>query len=100
MPRECIAVSAATAAVTLGAAALVDTANRREWEVRVLTRRAWMWAVTVVPVAGPVAWLLFGRPRGPVPLPVQPMHPAQYWALQRQLARDLDAFDDADVRTG
>lgn len=41
---------------------VVEVAQARNNRVRVMPR--WLWAFTVIciPVAGPVLWLLFGRP--------------------------------------
>ena len=46
---------------------VVDVAQSRSDDVRVMPR--WLWAVAVIglPVAGSVCWLLWGRPRSSTP---------------------------------
>lgn len=69
---------------------LIDLATSRSDEVRVLPRLVWLLVVLVVPIVGPVLWLVFGRPvnahgggfgarlrgpRGPRPKPPRPIAP-------------------------
>lgn len=58
---------------------LVDVIRRADWQVRVGRRPIWIAVVTLLPVIGAVAWLAVGRPRGPIPLPAQRMHPSMYF---------------------
>lgn len=41
---------------------LIDLWQTRDREVETLPRAAWVTIVVLLPVAGPVAWLLLGRP--------------------------------------
>lgn len=41
---------------------LIDLATSRSGEVRVLPRLVWLLVVIVVPVVGPILWLVCGRP--------------------------------------
>jgi Phospholipase_D-nuclease N-terminal len=52
-------------AVVLAIYCLVQLAQSRADLVRTLPR--WLWALLIagIPVLGPVAWLVLGRPRGP-----------------------------------
>ena len=50
--------------------ALIDCVLTRGAEARVLPKWLWLLVIVVVPVLGPVAWLLAGRPaRVPVEVP-------------------------------
>jgi Phospholipase_D-nuclease N-terminal len=67
-------------AVVLAIYCLVQVVQARPEMVRALPR--WLWALVVlaVPVLGPVAWLVVGRPRGggrrrPPPRPARPVAP-------------------------
>ena len=42
--------------------ALIDLATSPGDEVRVLPRPVWLLVILLVPVLGPVSWLVFGRP--------------------------------------
>ncbi|MFF0817481.1 PLD nuclease N-terminal domain-containing protein [Rhodococcus sp. NPDC003318] len=55
---------------------VVDVVRRADWQVRGPRRGTWIAVVVLVPPIGSVLWLLFGRPRGAVPLPDQRMHPS------------------------
>lgn len=50
--------------VALTVYALVEAAQAHSSRVRLMPRWLWIVAILCVPVAGPVSWLLFGRPRG------------------------------------
>ena len=55
---------------------VVEVAQADKYSVRVAPK--WLWAVFVIciPLAGPIAWLFFGRPKGggsrPSPRPTMP----------------------------
>lgn len=51
------------AAVMLTIYCVVEVAQSRKYEVRAAPKWLWAFAVIVLPVAGPLAWLAFGRPR-------------------------------------
>jgi hypothetical protein len=93
---------AAAVIVPLWAGTLTDAVSRREWEMCRARRRTWIAAIALLPPVGPALWLAFGRPRKRVPLPEQQrMHPAMYFALQRELARDIAEFENGgNVTTG
>lgn len=59
---------------------VTDVVLRADWQVRVLRRSTWIALVALVPLVGSAGWLLFGRPRGPVRLPAQRMHPSMLFA--------------------
>ena len=82
-------------AVSLSICTLVDVAHHTDWQVRTLERRWWLLVAAALPVAGPAAWMVFGRAWHPVPLPDQRMHPAMYFALERQC---VAAEAEADFR--
>jgi cytochrome c-type biogenesis protein CcmH/NrfG len=71
-------------AVVLAIYCLVQVAQSRADLVRTLPRWAWALVILLIPVLGPVAWLVVGRPHGPRPAPPQ-----------RQ-ARPLAPDDDPD----
>jgi hypothetical protein len=55
------------ALLTLQVYALVDLVRARSDEVRVIPKSLWF-LIWLIPIAGPVAWLLLGRPQvGPSP---------------------------------
>jgi hypothetical protein len=54
-----------TIAVVLAIYCLVQVAQSRTGRVRRLPRWAWAVLIVLVPVLGPVAWLVLGRPQGP-----------------------------------
>lgn len=56
------------AVVLLTIYCIVEVAQSRSWQVRALPRWLWAFVVILVPVLGPVTWLLAGRPvSGPGP---------------------------------
>ncbi|MHA6525711.1 PLD nuclease N-terminal domain-containing protein [Tessaracoccus sp. G1721] len=64
------------AIVMLTVYCVVEVAQARGYRVRAMPR--WLWAFTVIclPVVGPAAWLLLGRPtKGPKPLGRGPSAP-------------------------
>ncbi|MGW0041261.1 PLD nuclease N-terminal domain-containing protein [Rhodococcus sp. NPDC003348] len=75
---------------------IVDVVTHAPWQVRALPRTAWLLLVTLLPVFGPALWLLLGRPRGPVPLPDQRMHPAVYFARERERAAAQAIVDEEE----
>lgn len=75
---------------------IVDVATRAPWQVRALPRAGWLAVVVLLPLIGAVLWLAFGRPRGPVPLPDQRMHPSMYFALERERAAAQAMRDEED----
>lgn len=40
----------------------IDLATSRSADVRVLPRPVWLLVIIVIPVVGPILWLVFGRP--------------------------------------
>lgn len=50
------------AIVMLTVYCVVEVAQSRGYHVRAMPRWLWAFAVIAVPVVGPVAWLLLGRP--------------------------------------
>ena len=66
-------------AVVLAVYCLIDLLQRPPDSVRYLPRWAWGVVVLVVPIVGPVGWLLAGRPpgtpRGAAPNPQRPSRP-------------------------
>ncbi len=48
---------------------LVQVAQTRADLVRTLPRWAWALVILLLPVLGPVGWLVLGRPQGPRPAP-------------------------------
>ncbi|MGW4478274.1 PLDc N-terminal domain-containing protein [Rhodococcus triatomae] len=89
---------AAAVIVPLWAGTLTDAVTCRDREVR--ARRRWIAAIALLPPVGSALWLVFGRPRRPVAIPDQPMHPSMYWAMQRELERDIAAFESGSFTTG
>jgi len=55
---------------------LIDCMQADEHRVRHLPRLLWMVLIVVVPVVGPVAWLLVGRPVWQAPWSARPNRPA------------------------
>jgi Phospholipase_D-nuclease N-terminal len=76
--------------VVLAIYCLVEIAQSDPRDVRQLPRSLWA-LVVLVPVAGPVAWLVYGRPNGEVPAePVGRPRPRQ------QQPREVAPDDDPD----
>jgi hypothetical protein len=112
-----VLVFAAIAATVLAVFAVVDCALTERHRIRGLPRWAWIVVAIVLPVAGPLLWLLVGRgpaarrvttrvmgpeddpdflrPRRPLPPP--PDDTARWEQLEQELANlDSDADDDGD----
>lgn len=71
-------------------ACLVDVAQTPPEQSRSLPRWAWVVLIVLVPFAGPIAWLLAGRPRR-ADLRAQPTWPTRDFAAQpRIIAPDDD----------
>lgn len=86
-------------ALSLSIGTLIDVVRRADWQVKTLRRRAWILMVAALPVVGPILWLTVGRPWHPMPLPAQRMHPAMYFALERErAAAELAVEAEADFR--
>jgi hypothetical protein len=51
--------------IALAATALIGCLSAEKGEVRALPRSLWVLIIVFLPVVGPVAWLLAGRPVGP-----------------------------------
>ena len=113
-----VLVFAAIAATVLAVFAIVDCALTERHRVRGLPRWAWILVALLLPVAGPLLWLLVGR--GPAsgrratrvmgpeddPSFLRPSRPAlppladttRWEDLEQELANlDSDADDDGDV---
>jgi hypothetical protein len=112
-------VFAAIAAAVLTVFAVVDCALTERGRVRALPKWAWLLVALLVPVVGPLLWLLIGRgsarnrpvrrvigpdddpeflgSRGrPVP-PSAPVDDARWQELEQELANlDSDADDEGD----
>ncbi|WP_040282092.1 PLD nuclease N-terminal domain-containing protein [Tessaracoccus massiliensis] len=58
MPRVLLII----AVVMLTVYCVVEVAQSRGYKVRAMPRWLWAFAVIVLPVVGPVAWLTLGRP--------------------------------------
>jgi hypothetical protein len=56
-------------AVVLAIYCLVQLAQSRADLVRTLPRWLWALVIALIPVLGPVGWLVLGRPQGPRPSP-------------------------------
>jgi Phospholipase_D-nuclease N-terminal len=54
--------------IVLAVYCLVEVAQSSPSEVRQMPRGLWVLAV-LIPLAGPVCWLVFGRPNGTAPAP-------------------------------
>lgn len=65
---------------------ITDVVMRADWQVRTLRRSTWIAVVLLTPPVGSVLWLLRGRPRGPVPLPEQRMHPSMFFVPEHRPA--------------
>jgi len=57
------------AVIGLGVYAFVAALQAEDTAIRAMPRWLWVAAIVLVPVAGPVAWLLWGRPLGVTPPP-------------------------------
>jgi len=113
-------VFAAIAAAVLTVFAVVDCALTERARVRALPRWAWILVVLVLPVIGPVLWLVLGRAparprtvtrvigpdddpdflgsRGKPVRPVQEPDAARWQELEQELANlDPDGDDDGDT---
>ena len=81
-------------AVVLAVYALVDCLQTEPAEVRGPRRAIWLLLIVVVPVLGPVAWLVSRprqRPRGQAPRPItRPVAPDDNPDFLREI-RDVDA---------
>ncbi|MFD4291885.1 PLD nuclease N-terminal domain-containing protein [Rhodococcus sp. NPDC058505] len=75
---------------------VVDVHTRAPWQVRVLPRTAWLAVTLLLPGIGGALWLLVGRPRRPMPLPEQHVHPAVHFARERERAREQALLDEED----
>jgi hypothetical protein len=111
-----VLVFAAVAAVVLAVFAVVDCALTERSRVRALPRWAWILVALLLPVAGPLLWLLVGRAparaaarrvMGPEDDPafLRPTRPAlppvrddvRWEDLEQELANlDSDSDDDGD----
>lgn len=112
-----VLVFAAIAAAVLAVFAVVDCALTERRRVRGLPRWAWILVALLLPVAGPLLWLLVGRgPASPKPVVrvmgpeddptfLRPSRPAvppvadttKWEDLEQELANlDSDADDDGD----
>ena len=110
---------AVVAAVVLTVFALVDCALTERNRVRALPRWAWLLIVLVLPVIGPLLWLVVGRgsarkrpvtrvigpdddpaflrSHGVVPRPLAEPDEARWKELEQELANlDSDADDEGD----
>ena len=106
------------AAVVLTVYAIVDCALTERRAVRALPRWTWLLVIVVVPLAGPLLWLVIGhvrstprriippddnpefigRPPGPRPAPTRP-DDEEIRLLEQELANlDSEADDDGDGR--
>ncbi len=74
--------------------ALIDCAQTPAAEVRSLPKPAWLALIVLVFLAGPIAWLLGGRPRGTGPSPLwdrmRPDPPSRAAPPRGQVAPDDD----------
>ncbi len=76
--------------VVLLVACLVDAVQTPTDQTRNLPRWAWVLLIVLVPYAGPIGWLLAGRPRRRT-APVEPSWPTRDFAAQpRTIAPDDD----------
>lgn len=113
-----VLVFAVIAAAVLTVFAVVDCALTERRRVRALPKWAWLLIALLVPVVGPLLWLLIGRGRamkrpatriiGPDddpdflgarsrPLPPVPPDDERWKALEQELANlDSDADDEGD----
>lgn len=63
------------AVVMLTIYCVVEVAQSRTYDVRRLPKWMWVFAVILVPVVGPVAWLAVGRPTSNTSRPLPPRAP-------------------------
>ncbi|MEV0328907.1 PLD nuclease N-terminal domain-containing protein [Micromonospora echinospora] len=67
------------AQVVLAALALIDCLSAEKHQVRAMPRAVWVPVLLLVPLIGPIAWFLAGRPApargGPRPAPRRPAAP-------------------------
>lgn len=76
--------------VVLLVACLVDAVQTPSEQTRSLPRWTWILLIVLVPYAGPIAWLVAGRPRRGS-APAQPTWPTRDFAAQpRTIAPDDD----------
>jgi hypothetical protein len=75
--------------LTLFAYCLFDVIGTDRELVRNLPKLAWLAVVVIVPVLGPIAWLVLGRPRGGAVLPGTTTAPPQP-GHRRPIAPDDD----------
>lgn len=59
-------------AVVLLVYTLIECVQSDRYSVRNLSKPAWLAVIVILPVLGPIAWLLAGRPRRPGPRPWTP----------------------------
>lgn len=79
-------------AVVLAIYALIDCLQTDRSRLTTLNRPAWLAIIVLVPVIGPILWLIFGRPRAtprPRPAATRPAAPDDDPEFLRQL-RDID----------
>lgn len=76
---------------------LIDAGQADGRDVRVMPRVAWLVAIVLVPVIGPLGWLLAGRPRRPA-AKHDAAHPTEI--QQRLLPADTGMLDDSTPEFG
>ena len=81
--------------------ALIDCIQSEEGQIRNLPRVGWILLIIFVPIAGPVAWLVAGRPTGPgrAPVPWPSTRTAGFPEYERP-RRPMSPDDDPEFLSG